>query len=227
MTLLSASNRLDTRGMEEENFSVAMQQIRRSIARKPHLSPSHPTLFDCKEFSMANPTDTLAAWQKAVLDATIACTQATLASAEQLVTLNLDAARKALEQQAQSTRELLSVSDPQQLLAMRAKLAQQGMQQSAAYANSIYEIVSQTQSHISKLAEDQFSRLSQAMPQGAEPLAANAPGAEVAAAAWKSSMAASSALLDGLNRAARQFQELSETNIKAATAGMVRGTGKK
>ena len=110
---------------------------------------------------------------------------------------------------------------------MRAKLAQQGMQQSAAYANSIYEIVSQTQSHISKLAEDQFSRLSQAMPQGAEPLAANAPGAEVAAAVWKSSMAASSALLDGLNRAARQFQELSETNIKAATAGMVRGTGKK
>src|SRR3972149_2919271 len=95
MTLLSASNRLDTRGMEEENFSVSMQQTRRSIARKPHLSPSHPTLFDCKEFSMANPTDTLAAWQKAVLDATIACTQATLASAEQLVTLNLETARKA------------------------------------------------------------------------------------------------------------------------------------
>jgi len=176
---------------------------------------------------MANPTDTLAAWQKAALDATIAGTQAALSSAEQLIKLNLETARKALEQQTQTTRELLSVSDPQQLVAMRSKLAQQGMQQSAAYANSIYEIVSQTQSHISKLAEDQFSRLSQAMPQGAEPLAANAPGAEVAAAVWKSSMAASSALLDGLNRAARQFQELSETNIKAATAGMVRGTGKK
>ncbi len=176
---------------------------------------------------MANPTDTLAAWQKAALDATIACTQATLASAEQLVKVNLETARKALEQQTQTTRELLSVSDPQQLLAMRAKLAQQGMQQSAAYANSIYEIVSQTQAHLSKLAEDQFSRLSQAMPKGAESLAANAPGADVATAAWKSSMAASSALLDGLNRAAKQFQELSESSIKAATANMVRGTGKK
>lgn len=176
---------------------------------------------------MANPTDTLAAWQKAALDATIACTQATLAGAEQLFKLNLETARKALEQQTQTARELLSVSDPQQLVAMRAKIAQQGMQQSAAYANSIYEIVSQTQTHLSKLAEDQFSRLNQNIAKGAESMGANAPGSEVATAALKSSMAASTALLDGLNRAAKQFQELSEASIKAATAGMVRGTGKK
>ena len=177
---------------------------------------------------MANPTDTLAAWQKAALDATIASTQAALASAEQLIKLNLETARRALEQQTQTTRELLSVSDPQQLAAMRAKLAQQGMQQSAAYANSIYEIVSQTQAHLSKLAEDQFSRLNQDMAKGAEILGARAaPGAEVATAALKSSMAASAALLDGLNRAAKQFQELSESSIKAATANMVRGSGKK
>jgi len=176
---------------------------------------------------MATPTDTLAAWQKAALDATIACTQATLASAEQLFKLNLETARKSLEQQTQTTRELLSVSDPQQLLAMRAKLAQQGMQQSAAYASSIYEIVSQTQAHLTKLAETQFSRLNQDMVKGAEGLGASAPGSEVATAALKSSMAASSALLDGLNRAAKQFQELSESSLKAATANMVRGSGKK
>lgn len=176
---------------------------------------------------MATPTDTFAAWQKAALDATIACTQATLASAEQLFKLNLETARKSLEQQTQSTRELLSVSDPQQLVAMRAKLAQQGMQQSAAYATSIYEIVSQTQAHLSQLTETQFSRLNQNVVKGAEGLGTSAPGAEMATAALKSSMAASSALLDGMNRAARQFQELSEASIKAATANMVRGSGKK
>ena len=176
---------------------------------------------------MATPTDTLAAWQKAALDATIACTQATLASAEQLFKPNLDTARKSLEQQTQTTRELLAVTDPQQMAALRAKLAQQGMQQSAAYASSIYEIVSQTQAHLTKLAEDQFSRLNHDMAKGAEGLGTSAPGAEVATAAMKSSLAASSALLDGLNRAAKQFQELSESSIKAATAGMVRGAGKK
>lgn len=176
---------------------------------------------------MATPTETLAAWQKATLDATIACTQATLASAEQLFKLNLETARKSLEQQTQVTRDLLSVSDPQQLLEMRSKLAQQGMEQSAAYASSIYEIVSQTQSQLSRLAEEQFSRLNHDIGKGMGSFSANTPGAEVATAALKSSMAASSALLDNLNRATKQFQDLSEASIKAATAGMVRGAGKK
>jgi len=176
---------------------------------------------------MTTPTDTFAAWQKAALDATMACTRATLASAEQLINLNLETARTSLERQAQTTRELLSVSDPQQLVAMREKLAQQGMQQSAAYASSIYEIVSQTQTHLSKLTQDQLSRLNQDMGKGMEGLGAGAQGAEEATAALKSSLASSAALLEGLNRAARQFQELSETSFKEATAGMVRGAGKK
>ncbi|OGA71934.1 MAG: hypothetical protein A3G81_05210 [Betaproteobacteria bacterium RIFCSPLOWO2_12_FULL_65_14] len=50
--------------------------------------------------------------------------------------LNLETARESLDQQTQAAREFLSVSDPQQLLDMRGKLAQQGMQQSAAYAAS-------------------------------------------------------------------------------------------
>ena len=47
------------------------------------------TFFAPREFRMASPTDTLAAWQKAALDATIACTQATLASAEQQIKQSL------------------------------------------------------------------------------------------------------------------------------------------
>ena len=152
---------------------------------------------------MANPTDTdtFAAWQKAALDATIACTQATLAGAEQLFKLNLETARSALEQQTQSARELLCVSDPQRLVAMRTRLAEQSMQQAAAYTNSIYEIVSHTQSHLSEFAEEQLARLNQDMAKGAEILGAHAPRAEVATAVLKSSMAASAALLGGLKRA--------------------------
>ena len=176
---------------------------------------------------MANPTDSLAAWQKAALDATIACTQATLAGAEQLFKVNLDAARLALDQQTQAARDLLSVSDPQQLVALRTKLAQSTMQQSAAYAHSVYELVSQTQEQISKLAQEQFRRLNEDMLKGAESMGKDAPGSEVAMAAVRSSVAASSAMLDGLNRAAKQFQELSEASIKAATVDMVRKTGKK
>ena len=176
---------------------------------------------------MASPTDSLAAWQKAALDATIACTEATLASAEQLFKVNLEAARSALEQQTKAARDLLTVTDPQQLVAMRAQLAQASMQQSAAYAHSIYELVSQTQGQLSKLTQEQFARLNEDILKGAESLGKNAPGSDVAIAAVKSSVAASSAVMESLNRAAKQFQDLSEASIKAATANMVRNTGKK
>ena len=176
---------------------------------------------------MANPNEQLAAWQKAALESTLTYAQTSLASAEQLLKLNLDAARNALEQAGKNTRELLSISDPQELLQLRSKIAQANMQQTATYAQNIYEIVSQTQALLTKLGEEQQSRLSQQATTGAEQLAKGTPGAEVAAAAVKSTLAATNAMMDNLNRATKQFAELSESSIKAATAGMFNTGGKK
>lgn len=175
---------------------------------------------------MANPNEQLAAWQKAALESTISYAKTSLAGAEQLLKLNLEAARNALEQAGKNTRDLLSVSDPQELSELRSKIAQANMQQTASYAQNIYEIVSQTQAQLTKLGEEQNSRLNKEAATGAEQLAKGAPGAEVAAAAFKSSLAATNAMMDNLNRATKQFAELSEASIKAATAGMFK-VGKK
>jgi len=175
---------------------------------------------------MPNPTEQLAAWQKAALESTITYAQTSLSSAEQLLKLNLDAARNALEQAGKNTRELLAITDPQELGQLRTKIAQANMQQTAAYAQNIYEIVSQTQALLTKLAEEQHSRLNQQAAAGAEQLAKGAPGADVASAAVKSSLAATNAMMDNLNRATKQFAELSEASIKAATAGIFK-SGKK
>ena len=72
---------------------------------------------------MATTPDQLAAWQKAAIDATIACAQTTLASAEQIMRLNLEAARATLEQNVATARDLMAVNDPQQLLHVRSQLA--------------------------------------------------------------------------------------------------------
>lgn len=175
---------------------------------------------------MANPQEQLAAWQKAVLESTLSYAQASIASAEQLLKLNLEAARNSLDQAGKNTRELLSISDPQELVQLRAKIAQMNMQQSASYAQNVYEIVSQTQALLTKLGEEQYARLNKEATAGAEQLSQSAPGADVAAATIKSTLAASNAMLDNLNRATKQFAELSEASIKAATAGMFT-TGKK
>jgi len=176
---------------------------------------------------MANPNEQLAAWQKAALESTLTYAQTSLAGAEQLLKLNLDAARNALEQAGKNTRELLSISDPQELLQLRSKIAQANMQQTASYAQNIYEIVSQTQALLTKLNEEQFSRLNQEAAAGAGQLSKGTPGAEAASATVKSTLAATNAMMDNLNRATKQFAELSEASIKAATAGMFNTGGKK
>jgi len=50
---------------------------------------------------MANPQEQLAAWQKAALESTLTYAQASIASAEQILKLNLEAARNSLEQAGQ------------------------------------------------------------------------------------------------------------------------------
>jgi len=171
---------------------------------------------------MANPQEQLAAWQKAALESTLTYAQASIASAEQLLKLNLEAARNSLEQAGKNTRDLLSISDPQELVQLRAKIAQVNMQQTASYAQNIYEVVSQTQALLTKLAEEQFSRLNKEAATGAEQLTKGTPGAD----AVKSTLAATNAMMENLNRATKQFAELSEASIKAATAGMFDSTGK-
>ena len=176
---------------------------------------------------MANPNEQLAAWQKAALESTLTYAQASLSSAEQLLRLNLDAARNSLEQAGKNTRDLLAISNPQELAQLQAKFAQANMQQTASYAQNIYEIVSQTQSMLTKLNEEQFSRLNKDAVAGAEKLSKGAPGGDVAANTVKSTLAATNAMMDNLNRATKQFAELSEASIKAATAGMFKTGGKK
>jgi len=175
---------------------------------------------------MTDPTQQFAAWNQAAYEAAMTYARASLASAEQLLRLNLETARATLDQASRATRDLMSVSDPQQFMTARAKLAQDNMQQAATYAQSVYAIVSQTQRDLSKLFEDQLSRVSKDMAAGAESLGKGVPGAEMQSAALKSTVAATAAMLESLNQATRQFAELSEATMKAATAQMVKGTGK-
>ena len=175
---------------------------------------------------MTNPTESLAAWNQAAYDAAMNYARASLASAEQLLKLNLETTRASLDQAAKATHELMSVNDPQQLVAVRTRLAQTSMQNAATYAQSVYEIVSQTQAQLSRLFEEQMGRFARDVTAGTESLGKGAPGADFSSAAMKSTLAATSAMMESLNLASKQFAELSEATMKAATAQMVKGAGK-
>ena len=78
-----------------------------------------------------------AAANKATVDSLLAVANTALASAERVAALNLSTARSALEAQK--------------------AMAQPAMEKAAAYSRSIYEISTQTQQELAKMAETQFS----------------------------------------------------------------------
>jgi phasin family protein len=168
---------------------------------------------------MALTPEHLSGWQKAAIDSTIACTQAALAGAEDLLRLNLQAARTALEQHAQVARALLGTTDPQALMQVRSRLAQQAMQETAAYAQEAHEILAATVAQLSQHAERQRAVFGDASAAATEPAPA---GANVTVAAVKSSLAASAAMIDSLDRATRQFADLSNAAISAAVSEGIR-----
>lgn len=170
---------------------------------------------------MTTPNEQLAAWNQAAYDAALTYARTSMTSAEQLLKLNLDAARAALEQNSAAARELLSAADPQSMMQARTKLAETSMQQAASYAQGVYALVSQTQAQIAKMFEEQMTRLGKDMAVGAEQLGKTTGGA-APNAALQSTMAATNAMLENLNRATRQFAELSEATMKAATQAMVK-----
>jgi phasin family protein len=171
---------------------------------------------------MAQAPEHLSGWQRAAIDTAIACTQAALAGAEELLRLNLEAARTSLEQHAQAARALLATTDPGELLRVRARLAQQTMQQAASYARDVYDLVSETQAQLAQHAGRQLAGIGDDLIRRAGETGESAPGAEVAMAAVKSSLAASAAMIDNLNRATRQFADVSEATIRAAATNMAK-----
>ncbi len=171
---------------------------------------------------MAQAPEHLSGWRSAAIDATIACTQAALAGAEQLLRLNLEAARRALEQHAESARALLGTTDPGELMRLRTRLVEQTMQQAAAYAQDVYELVSETQAQLAQHAERQLAGFNDDLVRRTGQAMDAAPGAEVAVAAMKSSLAASAAMIENLNRATRQFADVSEATLRAAAKQMTR-----
>lgn len=176
---------------------------------------------------MTNPTKPTANWNQAAVEAAMTYARTGLTTAEQLLRLNLDAARATLEQTSKAARELLAADDPQDLMALRSRLAETNMQQAAAYANNVYALVAETQSALARMFEDGVAGFSSDVAESAEKLATGAPGGEMQAAALKATLAATSAMMESLNQATRQFAALSESTMKAAAAQMVRGATKK
>lgn len=171
---------------------------------------------------MINPTEQLSKLSLNGFEALFRAAQISLDSTERLVKLNFELSKQSLEENVKLTRELSSLKTPQDALTRLNKLATQNLEQAVANSRSVYDIVSETQAELGKIAESNFNELNKSVISNIDLLSKNAPaGSETAVNALKSGIAAGAAAINSMTKAAQQVAEFADSSVKAANSATV------
>ncbi len=169
--------------------------------------------------------DQVVASQKASIETMFGLTHKAFEGVEKLVELNLQVAKTALSEAADTTNAALSVKDAQELLALQAGLLQPTAEKAAAYGRQVYDITSGTQAEVAKVAEAQVTEAQRKLTALVETAVKNAPaGTENAVALVKSAVAAANNAFESVQKAAKQAAEVAEANFQAVTSTAVKAS---
>ena len=164
--------------------------------------------------------DQIVAANKANLETLVGLTNKAFAGVEQLIELNLAAAKAALSDSQHQAHDVLSVKDAQQLLALQASMFQPLAEKAVTYNRHLYDIATSTGADFNKVFEGKMAEAQKAFQDLVDNAAKNAPaGSEAAVAAFKTAVAAGNAL-ESVQKAVKQASDVAEANYKtmASTA---------
>jgi len=168
---------------------------------------------------MYNASEQFAEINKVGYDNAVKLASLSLEKAERLTKLNLQAAKVALEQGVYSANAVAGIKDVQELVAVRAKLTEAGVQSALGYSRGVYQLASETQAEFSAFAEQAFATYTKGMAAWVEKAAKNAPaGSDVAVTALKSTVAATTAAFDQFSKATKQVVSFADASMRAASA---------
>ena len=169
-----------------------------------------------------SPEQFTAAYQ-ANLETLFALSQTAFSGVEKIVALNLNVAKANLQEGADKARAVMSVKDPQELLAWNAQQLQPAAEKAVAYSRLMYDIATSTQAEFTKVAEQQLADTNAKFVALIDSAAKNAPaGSESAVAMMKSAVAAANSAYDSLSKATKQAVEMTQANVTAATDAAVK-----
>jgi phasin family protein len=169
----------------------------------------------------------LVALNKANLEIAMKFVGVALQGAEQILDLQLKAAKNAFADSIENAKAIAAVKDVQQLTALKDTLAQPTIEKATAYAKSVYDVTTATQAEIGKLVEEQVSEFNKQVVTALDKMVKTAPaGSEVGIAAFKSGIAAVNSAYDNLSKVAKQFTEATQSNINAVAKQAAEGAKK-
>jgi phasin family protein len=161
----------------------------------------------------------LVAANKNNVEAFMGLSQKTFEGVEKLVELNLQTAKAAIGEAGEHTKALMAVKDAQELLALQAGALQPSAEKVAAYSRHLYDITSETQAEMARVAELQIQETQRKLMALVDTAVKNAPaGSENAVALMKSAVSAANNAFDSVQKAAKQAASVAEANFQAVAA---------
>ncbi|MGH9695997.1 MAG: phasin family protein, partial [Bryobacteraceae bacterium] len=127
----------------------------------------------------------------------------------------------------ESAQAVAGAKDVQDLMALRAKATEAGLQAAVGYGRLLYALASEAQGDYTALAEEAWNAYSKNVATIVDRASKNAPaGSDAAINAFKSTFAASTAAFDQFQRATKQVANLADASVRAAAQATTRSAGK-
>ena len=170
-------------------------------------------------------TEQVMAAHKANVDTLFGLTSKAFEGVEKLVELNLQMARAALGEAADTAKAALSVKDAQELMALQAGLLQPAAEKAAAYSRHLYDIAAATSAEVGKVAEATAAETQAKFMSAVDSAMKNAPaGSENAVALVKSAVAAANNAYEGVQKAVKQATDVAEANFQSISDSATKAT---
>lgn len=164
--------------------------------------------------------------QKAI-DTAMELVTTSIHSVEKLTHIQLETSRQIMEETSKAIKELAGVTDPKEMFSRVNAMAAQAVEKNLASARDVYDIVSEVQSKINKVAEESVQNLQQAALTSVDGLSQyNPSGAKAATDSLKTWINSANQALSAMNKVAAQVTEFTNSNINAATTATVNAAKK-
>jgi len=156
-------------------------------------------------------------FSKTAVDAAMQFAHASISSAERMMALNLEATKVGLDQTSKTAKSFAGVKDVQEMNSVSTKTAETGLEFFTGYSKNLYEITAAAQANFSTLIEERVAGFQKSMVDSLDKAAKAAPaGSDVAIAAMKQGLAASTAAMDSFSKAGKQASSYAENAFKTA-----------
>jgi len=155
---------------------------------------------------------------KANMEAILSLATTQFAAVEKFANLNANVIKAAFEDSIANARALAGAKDVQELVNLQSTFAQPAIEKAIAYSKSVYEVATETNAELSKVAERRVAEWNENFVSLLDKAAKNAPaGSDVAVSAVKQMLAAANSAYDNFNKVAKQATEIAEANVTAAS----------